>query len=164
LHSTYSGQCLEINKLVRYFVLFFMAACSSTVSLGVEYGGSLPDSSFKASSNHYFSMYRPSNGRLNSGGAWCAMGLNEFLEIDLGSTKHLCGVSTQGSNVFDDWLTKYLVRYSSDGISWTKIFVDGQEKVRFTCLIAFLILHYDVTIKTFIKILLFNAMDHGKFT
>jgi len=72
--------------------------------------------------------YGPSNAKLNNqinGGAWCAEhkfavtgDKNQYLQMDLGKPVLIYAVGTQGSHLSDNWVLKYMVRYSDDGRSW----------------------------------------------
>ena len=60
-------------------------------------------------------------GGLDSDQAWSA-GKNskgEWWQMDLGTTKEVGGVVTQGRTTHDQYVTKYKVQTSTDGNSWT---------------------------------------------
>ncbi|XP_046402897.1 discoidin domain-containing receptor 2-like [Ischnura elegans] len=93
--------------------------------LGMESGG-IPDSAITASSS-YVPNVGPHNGRLRverNGGAWCPRqqverGVREYLEIDLGETRVVTGVQTQGR--FDrgrgqEYAEEYTIEYWRPGL------------------------------------------------
>ena len=76
----------------------------------------------------YSSVYNNDNAgvgyarsTINSELGWAA-GDNDLLQsmvIDLGVTKNIVGVKTQGSEGADEWVTKYYFEYSTDNTNWT---------------------------------------------
>ena len=54
-------------------------------------------------------------------GAWSARSndVNQWLQVDLGN-KHteVTGVATQGRNAYGQWVTKYKLQYSHDGVNF----------------------------------------------
>ena len=52
------------------------------------------------------------------GGSWIARknDLNQWLQIDLGGYTTLTRVATQGRSDADQWVTKYKLQYSDDGV------------------------------------------------
>ena len=63
-------------------------------------------------------------GRLNlTPGGWGADvdDANQWLQVDLGSLhSKVTGVATQGRNGdYDEWVTKYRLQYSDDGVNFT---------------------------------------------
>ena len=88
--------------------------------VGAAFGGSLPDSSFSASSEAG-QDYAASKGRLNGPTAWCPEeSANAYLEIKLPSEMDICAIATQGFSDFDAWVTKYVVDISMDGQKWNQ--------------------------------------------
>jgi len=92
------------------------------------------------SASSYLSRnYKPSEGRLNNkpkagmiGGSWCSNMRNDslpFLQVDLGVVEKITKVVTQGHPVLRNWVSQYKILYSSNGVNWEKIRVDGQEQV-----------------------------------
>ena len=43
---------------------------------------------------------------------------NQYLQLDLGKPVLIYAVGSQGSHLSDNWVLKYMVRYSDDGRSW----------------------------------------------
>ena len=80
--------------------------------------------------------YRPSYGRLNdsrSKGGWCPKTLSDrtdYLQVDMGEVRFLCGVATQGLQGSSAWATSYKLQLSTDGITWNIYKETNIEKVR----------------------------------
>ena len=77
-------------------------------------------------------------GRLNfkagSGkrGGWSSKhnDVNQWLQIDLGDPNtDVTGLATQGRNAHSQWVTKYKMQYSVDGINFQYYVEQGAEKV-----------------------------------
>ena len=53
-------------------------------------------------------------------GGWSALrnDLNQWLQVDFGSYTRVTRVATQGSYSNDQWVTKYRLQYSNDGITF----------------------------------------------
>ena len=60
--------------------------------------------------------------RLHSAGgkAWCAGSAqkNEWLLVDLGVASTISGIVTQGRGAVKEWITNFMVSYSSDAYNW----------------------------------------------
>lgn len=90
--------------------------------LGME-SRTISDSQITASSQ-YDDNHSAKRARLNikrdgaKKGGWSARILdgNQWLQIDLRSYTTVTRVATQGRNVFSQWVTKYRLQYSNDGI------------------------------------------------
>ncbi|XP_066019015.1 uncharacterized protein [Pocillopora verrucosa] len=56
----------------------------------------------------------------NMGGGWSAMSnnFNQWLQVDIGDNSRLTGVATQGMNGNNQWVSRYLIQYSSDGVTF----------------------------------------------
>ena len=85
-------------------------------------------------------------GRLNfqdgdgKSGAWVARdnNQNQWLQADLGNSKNVTHLATQGGNANNQWVTSYKVWYSSDGASFYYYQEHGTDKVcelTYTCLV-----------------------------
>ena len=111
--------------------------------------GAIPDAQISASS-HYTRNWRrdysAKKARLNSGhwwgntGCWAAAtnDLHQWLQVDLGGYTKVTRVATQGSGYgLSEWVTKFKIRYSSDGVIWQFYKEPGNSnvsaKVRWTC-------------------------------
>ena len=112
--------------------------------------GSISDAQISASS-HYTSYwqrddYSAKKARLNSRqwlrsrGCWAAAtnDLHPWLQVDLGGCTKVTRVATQGSDDRrSEWVTKFKIRYSSDGVIW-QFYKEpnnsnSSAKVRWTC-------------------------------
>ena len=53
-------------------------------------------------------------------GGWSALtnDLNQWLQVDLGSYSKVTRVATQGRNAYNEWVTRYRLQYSDDGITF----------------------------------------------
>ena len=85
--------------------------------------GGITDAQISASSqwdnNHGASrarLHMQRNG--NQRGSWSARtnDLNQWLQVDLGGYTTLTRVATQGRSDHDQWVTKYNLQYSDDGV------------------------------------------------
>ena len=95
--------------------------------------GAISDNQISASSQQD-DNYAPQRGRLNmkiSGvkqGGWTPLqtDLNPWLQVNLGRYVRVTRVATQGRNGFDQWVTKYTLRYSMDEASF-QFFKEGHQ-------------------------------------
>ena len=110
--------------------------------------GAISDAQISASS-HYTKNWRrdysAKKARLNSRqwrnrGCWAAAtnDLYQWLQVDLGGYTKVTRVATQGSGYgLSEWVTKFKIRYSSDGVTWQFYKEPGNSnasaKVRWTC-------------------------------
>ena len=53
-------------------------------------------------------------------GGWSALSNdhNQWLQVDLGSYTTVTRVATQGRNGHDEWVTRYKLQYSDDGVTF----------------------------------------------
>ena len=87
--------------------------------------GAISDNQISASSQQD-DNYAPQRGRLNmkirgvKQGGWIPLktDLNPWLQVNLGSYMRVTRVATQGRDGFDQWVTKYTLRYSMDEASF----------------------------------------------
>ena len=102
--------------------------------------GAISDSQITASSQ-WDGNHAPSQGRLhfkksgNKQGSWSAARIDSYqwLQIDLGSQyARVTRVATQGRNAHSQWITKYKLQYSSDGVNFQYYREQGQtaDKVK----------------------------------
>ena len=99
--------------------------------------GDISDAQISASS-HYTKDgdYSAKKARLNYKGCWAAAknNIHQWLQVDLGGYTKVTRVATQGR--CSNWrVTKFKIRYSSDGVIWQFYKEPGnsKEKVRWTC-------------------------------
>lgn len=102
-------------------MLISVYRCS--LPLGLE-NGQVPDAAFSASSNP--ANHGPERARLNihaassKTGAWSAKtnDVKQWLQIDFGELVRVTKVATQGRQDSDQWVTKFSLSYSMDGMHW----------------------------------------------
>lgn len=101
-------------------------------AIGLVYGGEIPDSSFTASS---FANYRYQPflgrlyGRLNGWAPKTNADPADYLQIDLLYDYVICAIATQGANGGDEWITKYKIQLSLNGITFNIYRENNAEKV-----------------------------------
>lgn len=98
--------------------------------------GAISDAQISASSQ-WDSNHAAIQGRLNfkagSGkqGGWSSRhnNQNQWLQADLGSSKEVTYLATQGRNAYSQWVTSYKLEYSNDGSSFVYYQEQGADKV-----------------------------------
>ena len=111
-----------------------MTACES--GLGME-DGRILDYRITASSE-FGRDFAASNARLNrpqmtpTRGAWSAgvNDLNQWIQADLGGLKRVSGVVIQGREDHPQWVKKFLVQYSENGVIWMNVEDGNGQRVR----------------------------------
>ena len=113
----------NVNNLgsLHYFVVY---RCS--LPLGLE-NGHVPDAAFSASSS-YDAKHAPARARLNIHkdskgiGSWAAKTNNgkQWLQIDFGELVRVTKVATQGRQDYSQWVTKFTLSFSVDGMHWVE--------------------------------------------
>ena len=106
--------------------LSFNLVYRCSLPLGLE-NGHVPDAAFSASSS-YSAKHAPARARLNlqgnskGHGAWCAKTNDgkQWLQIDFGELVRVTKVATQGQQNSNNWVTKFTLYYSVDGIHWVE--------------------------------------------
>ena len=65
-------------------------------------------------------------------GGWSARynDANQWLQIDLGALFRVTGVATQGRHNHDQWVTKYKLQYSDDGVTFTSYMEAGKSAAK----------------------------------
>jgi len=122
-----------------------------SLPLGLE-NGHVPDAAFSASTSHDAKLV-PARARLNihadskGRGAWAAKTNNgkEWLQIDFGELVRVTKVATQGQQDNDNWVTKFTLSYSVDGIHWVEYKENSVTWVRNECHHWWLAKNYEVT-------------------
>ena len=97
----------------------------------MEFRNQVKDNQMNASS-FYSSGTEAWKGRLNGNTAWCAKNnaAYDWLQIDMGTLKLVCGVGVQGKESgTDEWTETFKVHLSVDGVTWTTYNEKGQQKV-----------------------------------
>lgn len=109
-------------------------------ALGME-NYNISDSSIQASSMDG-QLGKASNGRLNKSpidgeyGGWIAADAdqNPWFQVEFGNWTKVTGISTQGRSDKGEWVTKYRVSYSYDGLLFAEYKEGPEAKVFMTCL------------------------------
>ena len=117
---------------IVYFCFGFRTAVPCTASLGME-TRLIKDAQITASSE-WDSNHAAIQARLNfkaSGGkqgAWSARSndANQWIQVAFGSYTRLTGIATQGRNANSQWVTKYQLQYSDDGVNFDYYKEPGQ--------------------------------------
>ena len=95
-----------------------------------------------SASSEWASNYAAIQGRLNfqagngKSGAWSARdnNQNQWLQADLGSSKNITHLATQGRNAYNQWVTSYKVEYSNNDAFFHCYQGHGTDKVcELTC-------------------------------
>ena len=108
----------------------YFAVCY-TQAIGVARTGTIPDSSFSASSR-FNSVYAAKYGRFNGVKSWAPRGnsnANDYLQIDLLFEYVICAVATQGNRRANEWTTKYKLRLSLDNANFFTYQENSADKV-----------------------------------
>ena len=94
----------------------------------------IPDSRMTASS--FYNSYQYSYyGRLNESrgyGGWCPQNKSdrtEYLQVDMGEVRFVCGVATQGAQRYSARTTSYKLKLSTNGTTWSIYKETNIEKV-----------------------------------
>lgn len=98
--------------------MYLLVACDS--ALGMQ-SGWIVDSDITATS--FLTLdNEPGSARLNSTKAWSPVrqDVSEILQIHLASEANVSAIGIQGNPTADQWITKYRVEYSMDGMKWQK--------------------------------------------
>ena len=102
--------------------LFSNTGCAA--ALGMENKG-IPDANIRLSSQ-LDGNHSAKEARLNSkadwhkGGGWSALSnnFNQWLQVDISGNLQVTGVATQGMNGKNQWVSRYRIQYSSDGVTF----------------------------------------------
>jgi len=96
--------------------------------------GLIEDSQITASSQ-FDDNHAAIQGRLNflaagaKAGGWSSRtnDANQWIEVDLVSYTKVTQIVTQGRNAFNQWVTKYKLQYSDDGVNFHFYQLPGQN-------------------------------------
>ena len=71
----------------------------------------------------------------NKGGGWSALtnDFNQWLQVDLGIDSRVTRVATQGRNGYDQWVSRYRLQYSDDGVTF-KFYEKAENSSAKVCL------------------------------
>ena len=108
--------------IIDLFQNSFITEC--TIPLGME-SRWISDAQITASSQ-LDGKHSAVQGRLhfqtvgNNAGGWSALtsDANQWLQVDFGSYTHVTQVATQGVNGVDEWVTRYKLQYSDNGVMY----------------------------------------------
>ena len=142
----YNRKNILESACVGFFSFLFMVAISFVLctavacraSLGME-NRFIKDAQVTASSE-YDSNHTAIQARLNlkagggKQGAWSAGSndANQWIQVALGSYTKLTGIATQGKNGADQWVTKYQLQYSENGVNFDYYKASGQSLPKVT--------------------------------
>ena len=117
-------------------VIFTNSFFKGCQPVGVADPIKIPDAQMTAT-GYWSASYYPYYGRLNEtrgAGGWCSRTKlgprTAYLQVDMGTIRSVCAVATQGANVYNEWTTSYVLRMSTDGITWNPYEENNAEKVR----------------------------------
>lgn len=135
--SVFTGSCGKPQRGKNIDSLKIWEYCPCFDGLGME-NRSIADLQITASSfkSERDKTYKPEYGRLNNkpsgrmGGAWCAdqSDTSSYLQIDLKKEMTLSGISTQGQSDEANWVVRYKIEHSLDGVHWRPFKEFGREK------------------------------------
>ena len=108
-------------------------AAPCTASLGME--THLIKNAQVTASSEWDSNHAAIQARLNfkeggsKRGAWSALfnDANQWIQVAFGSYTKLTGIATQGRNGANEWVTKYQLQYSDDGVNFQYYKEAGQR-------------------------------------
>ena len=111
-----------IGNIVEKLVFPALNNLGCTAALGMALG-TITDAQISASSK-LDNTHSAAQARLHSKvvgskyGAWSAHenDHHQWLQIDFGSSTKITRLATQGRNGFNEWVTKYNLSYSDDGV------------------------------------------------
>ena len=72
-------------------------------------------------------------------GGWSALSndVNQWIQVDFGSYTRVTGVATQGRYNDDQWVTKYMLQYSDDGLTFQTYKKPGDKSTKVFTKLAF---------------------------
>ena len=115
---------MKRSKLLFFETIYIFSNTGCAAVLGVE-NKEISDANLKVSSQ-MDEDHGAKEARLNSKadgnkrGGWSAMSnnFNQWLQVDIGDNSRVTGVATQGMNGNDQWVSRYRIQYSSDGVTF----------------------------------------------
>ena len=123
-------------KIYQYLYIFSISVLANAACLdpaGME-SGRIKDAQITASSQ-WDTNHAAIQGRLNflagggKAGGWSARhdNPNQWIQVDLLSYTRVTRIVTQGRNAFAQWVTKYKLQYSEDGLHFRYYQESGQS-------------------------------------
>ena len=117
----------------------------------------IKDAQITASSEYYHTFGAAIHARLKfkesegKYGAWSAASndANQWIQVALGSFTNITGIATQGRNAVGQWVTKYQLQYSDDGVNFRyyKALCENFRKVKLYPADDFNLLHVFITFR-----------------
>ena len=125
-----------ILNVVRKLVFPALTNLGCIAALGIALG-TITDSQISASSK-LDNTHSAAQARLHSKavgskyGAWSAHenDHHQWLQIDFGSSTKITRLATQGRNGFNEWVTKYNLSYSDDGVHFHSYKMVGVSRAK----------------------------------
>ena len=77
------------------------------------------------------------NGKKQGGWSSRKNDVNQWIQVDLSSYTKLTSIATQGRNRVKQWVTRYKLEYSDDGVTFYFYKVPGQESPKVTLFMPF---------------------------
>ncbi|KAM8872531.1 uncharacterized protein ACB058_004460 isoform 1-T1 [Synchiropus picturatus] len=114
--------CPRVSKYMEVVYSCEQKVCLH--GLGVE-DRNISDSQLSASSSSR--QHPPSHARLNGNSCWISSGsaTSSWIQVNLGQKRKVTGIVIQGCPQLDNWVTKFKLKHSIDGITWTDYTTDG---------------------------------------
>ena len=119
--------------IYRLLIFWDVHAAPCTAPLGME-TGLIKDAQITASSeldSNQAAIQARLNFKAGRGktGAWSARSndANQWIQVTFGGYTKLTGIATQGRNGYSQWVTKYQLQYSDDGVSFDYYKEAGQR-------------------------------------
>ena len=124
--------------------------------------GAISDAQISASSqwdNNHGPRGARLNGKRSAGngvGAWCAItnDIYQWLQVDLQKYTTVTRIATQGRSDWSQWVTKYRLQYSEDGVNFHFYKALGQDSAMVRPVSILLASSYVIRIPEFGKFLL----------
>ena len=131
-------RCWPFFLFMVYLHFLLCTTVPCTTSLGME--NRLIKNAQITSSSEWDSNHAAIQARLNfkagrgKQGGWSARSndANQWIQVALGSDTKLTGIATQGRNGADQWVTKYQLQYSKDGVNFYYYKAPGQSSPKVT--------------------------------
>ena len=134
-----------INDLLVCISIYERSGCQEALGMEDE---TIPDAQISASTE-YSANYAAKCGRLNSEereGAWTpkANDVNQWIQVDLGDYTIVTWVATQGSYIYNEWVSMYKLQYSDNGVNFQYHREQGEtiDKVRWRDFIHHFIFYF----------------------
>ena len=140
-----------VSLLRTAFHLFLCEECS----LGME-NRLIKDAQITASSQ-WNSNYAANQARLNfkagrvKQGGWSARwnNANQWIQVSLGSFTKITGIATQGRNGYSEWVTKYQLQYSDDGVNFHYYKASGQSSPKVKAYPSDNVIHFKLILELY---------------